>query len=79
MYDNVGQRLLAAAQGQLPASLGLAKHDRLVDDGVLRGDVTWLLKCVPKKVAMLPCEPSSGSRVRRASPATTTGPRMRNQ
>jgi hypothetical protein len=49
---DVGRRLLAAAWGHLPVSLGLWMHDHLIARGVLGGDATRLLKCVPKKVAM---------------------------
>jgi hypothetical protein len=44
---------LSTARGHLPASLGWAKHDRLVASGLLGGDVAQRLKCVPEKVAML--------------------------
>jgi hypothetical protein len=40
------------ARGHLPASLGRAKHDRLVASGVLCGDATRLLKCVPEEVTI---------------------------
>jgi hypothetical protein len=53
VYDDVRWHLLAAAQGHLPASLGLAKHDQLVVGGVLDGDAVRLLKCVFEKVIVL--------------------------
>jgi hypothetical protein len=83
---------LIAACGRLPASLGRAKHDRLIVGGMLGGNAAWLLKCVPKKVTMPspsigsarsaqaahPCYPSEHG-ARRASLAAIAGPRMRNQ
>jgi hypothetical protein len=53
---DVGWRSLITAQGRLPASLGLVKHNRLIAGGVLGGDAAWCLECVPAKVAMLTLE-----------------------
>jgi hypothetical protein len=39
VYGDVRRHLLATAGGHLPASLALAKHDRLVTSGLLGGDV----------------------------------------
>jgi hypothetical protein len=44
--------LLVTARYLLPASLCRAKHGRLIDYGVLGGDTTHVLKCVPEEVAM---------------------------
>jgi hypothetical protein len=53
---DVGQCLLPGARGHLPASVGWAKHDRLVAGGVRGGDAAWLLKCVYEKVIVLTLE-----------------------
>jgi hypothetical protein len=53
---NVGWCSLTTAWGHLPSSLGLAEHDPLIAGGVLGGDVAWLLKHAPKKVAKLALE-----------------------
>jgi hypothetical protein len=47
---DVGQRLPVAARGHLPASLGRAKHDRLVASGALGGNAVRLLEHVPEEV-----------------------------
>jgi hypothetical protein len=56
MDSDIGWRLLTATWGHLPTSLGLTKHDSLIAGGVLDGDATWLLECVPKIVTMLVLE-----------------------
>jgi hypothetical protein len=53
MGGDVIRRSFAAAQGCLPASLGRARHDRLIVGSVLGGNAAWCLECVPKKVSML--------------------------
>jgi hypothetical protein len=45
-----GRRLLAAAQGCLPATWGRMKFDRLIAGGVLGGNATRLLGGAPKNV-----------------------------
>jgi hypothetical protein len=50
---DIGWRLLVAAWGRQPASLGRMKLDRLIASGVLGGDAARLLKCVPKEVVAL--------------------------
>jgi hypothetical protein len=53
---DIGQCSLTATQGHLPASLGMAKHDRLIAGGVLGGDAAQHVESVPTKVAMLTLE-----------------------
>jgi hypothetical protein len=50
--SDVGQCVLVAAQGHLPASLGKAMHDCHVARGMLGGDAAWLLEHVPKEVVV---------------------------
>jgi hypothetical protein len=50
---DVGWRSLTVAQDRLPAPLGWMRHDRLVVNGILSGDATRRLECVPEEVAML--------------------------
>jgi hypothetical protein len=50
--SDIGWCLLLAAWGHLPASMGRAKHDRLIAGGVMGGDAVRLLECVPEEVAM---------------------------
>jgi hypothetical protein len=52
MGGDVRWCLHVAAQGRLPASLGRAKHDRVVAGSALGGDAAQLLKHVPEEVAM---------------------------
>jgi hypothetical protein len=49
---DVRQHLPIASWGRLLASLGRAKHDRLLASGALDDDAVWLLERVPKEVAM---------------------------
>jgi hypothetical protein len=53
---DVGWCLHATTWGRLPASLGWMKHGRLIAGGVLGSEAARLLKCVPKKVAILTLE-----------------------
>jgi hypothetical protein len=50
MGGNVGQDLLAATWGHLPAVWGQTKFNRLIAGGVVGGDVAKLLSGVPKSV-----------------------------
>jgi hypothetical protein len=48
----VGQHLLVAAWGHLPAQLCGAVHGHLIVGGVLDGDTAWLLKRALEEVAL---------------------------
>jgi hypothetical protein len=49
---DIGRCLLVATRGHLHASLCRAKHDRLVADVALGGDVTQLLEHAFEEIAM---------------------------
>jgi hypothetical protein len=53
VYGDLRRRLLIVVRGHLPGSLRMVKHNCLIASGVLGGDVSQLLKCVPKKVPMI--------------------------
>jgi hypothetical protein len=49
----VGRSRLTTTWDRLPAPLGWRRHDCLVDNGMLGGDVVQRLECVPEEDAML--------------------------